>query len=84
LGHYQGRSAQGVRRWPLVLSLAQMILKLIATGGLPVELPTLSWPWYPRENTVGQVRRRLIEYCRPRLSRPKGATAPSPKITKAA
>jgi hypothetical protein len=84
LGHYQGRSAQGVRRWPLVLSLAQLSLKLIATGGLPVELPTLSWPWYPRENTVGQVRRRLIEYCRPRLSRPKGATAPSPKITKAA
>lgn len=77
LGHYQGRSAQGVRRWPLFLCAAQTVLKLIATGQLKVELPKLNWDWYPRENTVGQVRRRLIEYCRPRLSRDKVATATS-------
>jgi hypothetical protein len=33
LAHYQGRSAQGIRRWPLVLSLGQMILKFIAIWG---------------------------------------------------
>jgi hypothetical protein len=61
LGHYQGRSGQGIRRWPLFLSLGQMILKLIASGVLAVPLPRLHWPWYTRENTVGHVRRRLIE-----------------------
>ncbi len=77
LGHYQGRSSQGVRRWPLFLCAAQTLLKLIATGVLPVEMPTLNWPWYKRENTVGQVRRRLIDLCRPRLSRTKEASATS-------
>jgi hypothetical protein len=77
LGNYQGRSAQGVRRWPLFLCAAQTVLKLIATGQFAVELPKLNWDWYRRENTVGQVRRRLIEYCRPRLSRDKVATATS-------
>jgi hypothetical protein len=61
LAHYQGRSGQGVRRWPLFLSFAQMMLKFIATGLLSVPLPPLNWPWYTKENTVGQVRRRLIE-----------------------
>jgi hypothetical protein len=75
LGHYQGRSSQGVRRWPLFLCVAQTLLKLIATGVLPVEMPALNWPWYKRENTVGQVRRRLIDLCRPRLSRTKEASA---------
>jgi hypothetical protein len=75
LGHYQGRSAQGVRRWPLFLSAVQTILKLIATGKLPADLPTLNWEWYEREDTVGQVRRRIIEHCRPPLSRTKAATA---------
>ena len=75
LGHYQGRSAQGVRRWPLFLCAVQTVLKLIATGQLKVALPKLNWDWYQQENTVGQVRRRLIEYCRPRLSRNKGAIA---------
>jgi len=74
LGHYQGRSAQGVRRWPLFLSAVQTVLKLIATGKLPADLPPLNWEWYEREDTVGQVRRRLIEHCRPRLSRAKAAT----------
>jgi hypothetical protein len=71
LGHYQGRSGQGVRRWPLFLCLAQLLLKFIATGVLPVDLPPLNWSWYERENTVGQVRRRLIERCRPPISRAK-------------
>src|SRR5262245_3960070 len=75
LGHYQGRSAQGVRRWPLFLSAVQTVLKLMATGKLPADLPTLNWEWYEREDSVGQVRRRLIEHCRPPISRTKGATA---------
>lgn len=69
LGHYQGRSGTGVRRWAVLLCLAQALLKLTATGHLKVTLPSLSWSWYPRENTVGQIRRRLIEHCRPRISR---------------
>ena len=77
LGHYQGRSGQGVRRWPLFLCAVQMLLKLIATGMLPVELPKLNWSWYKREDTVGQVRRRLIDLCRPRLSRAKEVNATS-------
>ena len=68
LAHSQGRRAQGIRRWPLLLSLGQMILKFIATGVLAGPLPKLHWPWYTRENTVGQVRRRLIEACHPRIS----------------
>jgi hypothetical protein len=84
LGHYQGRSSQGVRRWPLFLCVAQMMLKFVATGVLPVELPTLNWSWYERENTVGQVRRRLIEHCRPRLSRRKAQTPSLQKMREAA
>jgi len=68
LGHYHGRSGQGVRRWPLFLCLGQMILRFIATRVLPVQLPTLRWSWYEREDTVGQVRRRLIAACNPRIS----------------
>jgi len=83
LGHYQGRSGQGVRRWPLMLCASQMLLKLIATGVLRVSLPSLNWSWYERENTVGQVRRRLVELCRPRISRSKDETVTSKKFTKA-
>jgi len=36
LGHYQGRSGQGVRRWPLLLCASQMLLKLIANEVLKV------------------------------------------------
>jgi hypothetical protein len=75
LGHYQGRSGQGVRRWPLFLSFAQMVLKFIATGLISVSLPQLNWSWYTQENTVGQVRRRLIELCRPPNSRTKTVPA---------
>jgi hypothetical protein len=38
LGHYQGQSAQGVRRWPLFLSAVQTVLKLMATGKLLAEI----------------------------------------------
>ena len=69
LAHYMGRSGQGVRRWPLFLCAAQMLLKFMATGIIAVPLPKLHWSWYTKENTVGQMRRRLIEYCRPRISR---------------
>ena len=83
LGHYQGRSGQGVRRWPLLLCASQMLLKLIATEVLKVALPSLNWSWYKRENTVGQVRRRLIELCRPRISRSKGETGTAKKFAQA-
>ena len=69
LSHYMGRSGQGVRRWPLFLCVAQMVLKFMATGILVTRLPKLNWSWYAQEQTVGQVRRRLVEYCRPRISR---------------
>jgi hypothetical protein len=84
LAHYHGRSGQGVRRWPLFLCLGQMILQFIATRVLPVELPELHWSWYERENTVGQVQRRLIEACRPRISRVKAARPIRQKLAKAA
>ena len=84
LGHYQGRSGQGVRRWPLFLCIAHLLLKFLATGILSVPLPELNWPWYLRENTVGQVRRRLIELCRPRISRDKPDTLSEQELANAA
>lgn len=69
LSHYMGRSGQGVRRWPLFLCATQVLLKFMATGIIAVTLPRLNWSWYAKETTVGQIRRRLIEYCRPRISR---------------
>jgi hypothetical protein len=84
LGHYQGRSGHGVRRWPLLLCVAHLLLKFLATGVLSAPLPNLNWPWYPRENTVGQVRRRLIEFCRPRISREKPCSASEQEFAKAA
>jgi len=84
LGHYMGRSGQGVRRWPLFLCAAQMLLKFIATGVIPVSLPRLNWSWYAKEETVGQVRRRLVEYCRPRISRMVAGSANLREIKKAA
>lgn len=70
LGHYQGRSGSGVRRWAVLLCVAQALLKLAATGHLSLTLPSLNWSWYKREDSGGQIRRRLIEHCRPRISRP--------------
>jgi hypothetical protein len=84
LGHYQGRSGEGVRRWPVFLCIAQALLKLIATNVLPVELPALNWSWYRLENTVGQVRRRLIEVCCPPISRTKASDPTEEKLKKAA
>ncbi len=69
LGHYMGRSGQGVRRWPLFLCAAQMRLKFMGMGIIKVRRPQLNWSWYAKETTVGQMCRRLIEYCRPRISR---------------
>jgi hypothetical protein len=74
LGHYQGRSGSGVRRWAVLVCLSQALLKLAATGLIKLDLPTLNWSWYKREETVGQLRRRLIEHCRPRISRTMSAT----------
>jgi Transposase DDE domain len=74
LGHYQGRSGSGVRRWAVLVCLSQALLKLAATGVIKLDLPKLNWSWYKREETVGQLRRRLIEHCRPRISRTMSAT----------
>jgi hypothetical protein len=60
LNRYHGRTARGVRRWPLPICLAHSLLALVALGALPLDLPELGWPWYRREDTVGQVRRRLL------------------------
>jgi hypothetical protein len=84
LGHYMGRSGQGVRRWPLFLCAAQMALKFMATGIIAVPLPKLNWSWYKQEDTVGQMRRRLVESCRPRISRVVAAIPDLREIKKAA
>jgi hypothetical protein len=84
LGHYMGRSGQGVRRWPLFLCAAQMLLKFMATGVIAVALPRLNWSWYKQEETVGQVRRRLVESCHPRISRLVAGVADLREIKKAA
>ena len=69
LGHYQGRSGAGVRRWAVLICIALALLKLAASGFIRLDLPHLHWSWYRREDTVGQIRRRLIEFCRPHISR---------------
>src|SRR5918992_23379 len=63
---------------------SQTLLKLIATQALPLELPALNWPWYKQGNTVGQIRRRLTELCRPRISRTKAADPTAEELKKAA
>jgi hypothetical protein len=84
LGQYQGRSGEGVRRGPVFLCIAHALLKLLATQALHIELPSLNGSWYKQENTVGQVRRRLIEACRPRISRTKASDPTAEKMKKAA
>lgn len=84
LGHYHGRSGRGVRRWPLFLCIAHVLLKFLATGVLAVPLPDLYWSWYPRLNTVGQVQRRLRDLCQPRISRDKACPLSAQKFVKAA
>lgn len=84
LGQYMGRSGEGVRRWPIFVSIAHTLLKLVATKAVEVALPPLNWSWYEREDTVGQVQRRLREACRPRISRKKESDPTSEKQKKAA
>jgi hypothetical protein len=84
LGHYQGGGGEGVRRWPLFLCIAQTLLKSIATQALPLELPSLNWPWYKQENTVGQIRRRLTELYAAREFRATPAADPTPEELKKA
>ena len=84
LGHYQGRSGEGIRRWPIFLCIAHTLLKLLATKALPLKLPSLNWSWYKQENTLGQIRRRLIEACRPPISRTKASDPTAEKMKKAA
>jgi hypothetical protein len=60
LARYHGRTARGVRRWPLPLCLTHSLLALLALGALSLDLPELGWPWYPREDTAGQQRRRFL------------------------
>lgn len=69
LSNYMGRSRQGINRWALFQCLTQACLKLVSTGHLRVKLPLLNWSWYKSEQTVGQIRRRLVEFCRPGISR---------------
>ena len=80
LGHYQGRSGSGVRRWPVLICITQTLLKLGAMELIKLELPRLNWSWYRCEQTVGQIRRRLIEYCRPRISRTKAVELMKQKL----
>jgi len=80
LGHYQGRSGSGVRRWPGLICITQALLKLVAMELIKLELPRLNWSWYRCEQTVGQIRRRLIEYCRPRISRIKAVELMKQKL----
>jgi hypothetical protein len=84
LGHYMGRSGQGVRRWPLFLCAAHMLLKLMATEVIQFTLPKLNWSWYTNELSVGQLRRRLVEYCRPRISPAVGMISNLQEMRKAA
>jgi hypothetical protein len=84
LGHYLGRSGQGVRRWPLFLCAAHLLLKVMATEVIQFTLPKLNWSWYRNEYSVGQLRRRLIEYCRPRISRAVGMISNLQEMRKAA
>jgi hypothetical protein len=72
LGQYQGRSGEGVRHWPVFLCIVHALLKLLATQALHIELPALNWSRYKRENTAGQVRRRLTAVCCPPISRDSG------------
>ena len=84
LSNYMGRSGQGVRGWPLFLCAAQLTLKFMATGIIQISLPKLNGSWYEKEDTVRQMRRHLVEYCRPRISRALGVVANVREMRKAA
>ncbi|MBI3961963.1 MAG: hypothetical protein HY335_04345 [Deinococcus sp.] len=59
LGHYRGRTARGVRRWPLVVCLATCVLPWLRLERIHLPLPAVSWPWYPVQNTPGMTQVRL-------------------------
>jgi hypothetical protein len=42
LGDHQGRSGSSVRRWAVLVCLAQTLLKLAATGLIKLDLPKLN------------------------------------------
>ncbi len=75
-----------MRRWPLPICLAHSLLALLALGALPLDLPELGWPWYPREDSVGQLRRRLLAaLAQAGIFVPEGGPGQgSPKIVRAA
>ena len=84
LSSYKGRNSKGITRWGLFLCLTSSCLKLSSTKHLTVNLPLLNWSWYKRENTVEQVRRCLVEFCRPRISRKLSVKENVQEIKKAA
>ena len=59
MGARRAGCGAGRCRVPPGRCLAHSLLALVALGALPLDLPELGWPWYRREDTVGQVRRRL-------------------------
>lgn len=86
LDRYHGRTQRGVRRWPLLICLAHSLLALLALGAVSLDLPELGWPWYPREDAVGQLRRRfLATLAQAGIFVPEGGTGQEPaKIARAA
>ena len=49
LGHYQVRSDSGIRRWPVLICLAQVLLNLAMTKKITPDLPTLNWSCIKRK-----------------------------------
>jgi len=67
LDTYRGRRLKGVQRWPMIMGVVHCLLQLIAVGGLKLPLPAQNWPWYRKENTVGSIQRRFIQWMLRRL-----------------
>lgn len=67
LDTYRGRRLKGVQRWPMVVGTVHCLLQLIAVGALRLTLPAQNWPWYRKENTVGSIQRRFIQWVLRRL-----------------
>ena len=62
LDQYRGRRSVDIHRWPMVIGVVHSLLPLLAVDALKVTLPPQGWPWYRKENTVGAIQRRLIEW----------------------
>jgi hypothetical protein len=67
LDTYRGRKLKGVQRWPMIIGVVHCLLQLIAVGALKLSLPAQNWPWYRKENTVGSIQRRFIQWVLRRL-----------------